>query len=303
MGAGRPARDARGSGAGRPTPTRRQAASGRACPVIVTRSKRRPRSRVCAAAETHSMWRARGRRRACRAPDRPRPGPRDGRPPAPPRVPVRGRRPDRTGDRVQEEVEVRLVAQGASASSSQARLRSNHPPHRHARPLHHALNLARGEGYQARGLTPSSPRAGWPVHDLTARRVPDPAAARARPHHGCPNQMDPAVGGREPSRAEGGPGSRACRGWGAPRGSSGQAVEPVRHLRFCKNFSDVERRMLARLLSVQLPRVEALREFRSRLFRGAELDSACGWPSITPIVDRDAAQRARGWSQLQGELA
>ncbi|MCV2395250.1 hypothetical protein OEB99_13105 [Actinotalea sp. M2MS4P-6] len=60
--------------------------------------------------------------------------------------------------------------------------------------------------------------------------------------------------------------------------------------------------MLTRLLSVDFPGVEALRTQVEEI-HGVELNCTCGCPSITPIVDRDAAPPAHGRSQLPVELA
>ena len=68
-----------------------------------------------------------------------------------------------------------------------------------------------------------------------------------------------------------------------------------------RDLSDIERRVLTRLLSVEFPGVEALR-IQVEMIHGAELNCTCGCPSITPIVDRDAAPAARGRSKLPVEL-
>lgn len=68
-----------------------------------------------------------------------------------------------------------------------------------------------------------------------------------------------------------------------------------------RDLSDIERRVLNRLLSVDFPGVEALRVQVEKI-QGAEPNCSCGCPSITPIVDRNAAPAAPGRSTLPVEL-
>lgn len=65
---------------------------------------------------------------------------------------------------------------------------------------------------------------------------------------------------------------------------------------------DTEREMLARLPSVDFDGAEVLRIQAANIL-GAEPNCACGCPSITPHMDRDAAPPARCRSPLPVELA
>ena len=65
---------------------------------------------------------------------------------------------------------------------------------------------------------------------------------------------------------------------------------------------EIEREVLARLLSVEFDGAEPLR-IQAASILGAEPNCSCGCPSITPIVDRGAAPPARLSSLLPVELA
>lgn len=65
---------------------------------------------------------------------------------------------------------------------------------------------------------------------------------------------------------------------------------------------EIEREVLARLLSVEFDGAGSLR-LQAAAVLGAEPNCACGCPSITPHVDRNAAPPARLGSVLPVELA